>query len=29
LDYTHKTLVNANRIGMGQYHPNRFFWDQK
>lgn len=29
LDYTHKTLVNANRIGMGQYHPNRFFWDKK
>jgi hydroxymethylpyrimidine/phosphomethylpyrimidine kinase len=29
LEYTHKTLVNANRIGMGQYHPNRFFWDKK
>lgn len=29
LDYTHKTLVHANRIGMGQYHPNRFFWDKK
>ncbi|MBE9567117.1 MAG: hydroxymethylpyrimidine/phosphomethylpyrimidine kinase [Proteobacteria bacterium] len=29
LEYTHKTLVNANRIGMGQYHPNRFFWDSK
>ncbi len=28
LDYTHKTLVNAHRIGMGQYHPNRFFWDK-
>ncbi|MCG6939375.1 MAG: hydroxymethylpyrimidine/phosphomethylpyrimidine kinase [Gammaproteobacteria bacterium] len=28
LDYTHKTLVHANRIGMGQYHPNRFFWDK-
>ena len=26
LDYTHKTLVNARRIGMGQYHPDRFFW---
>jgi hydroxymethylpyrimidine/phosphomethylpyrimidine kinase len=29
LEYTHKTLVYANRIGMGQYHPNRFFWDRK
>lgn len=29
LEYTHKTLVHANRIGMGQYHPNRFFWDEK
>lgn len=28
LEYTHKTLVNAHRIGMGQYHPNRFFWDK-
>lgn len=28
LEYTHKTLVHANRIGMGQYHPNRFFWDK-
>lgn len=28
LEYTHKTLVNANRIGMGQHHPNRFFWDK-
>jgi len=28
LDYTYKTLLNANRIGMGQYHPNRFFWDK-
>lgn len=27
LEYTHKTLVHANRIGMGQYHPNRFFRD--
>jgi len=26
LDYTHKTLVNGKRIGMGQYHPDRFFW---
>lgn len=26
LDYTHKTLTNATRIGMGQYHPDRFFW---
>ena len=26
LDYTHKTLVNGRRIGMGQYHPDRFFW---
>lgn len=26
LDYTHKTLVHGRRIGMGQYHPNRFFW---
>lgn len=28
LEYTHKTLVHAHRIGMGQYHPNRFFWDK-
>ncbi|MBL4712072.1 MAG: hydroxymethylpyrimidine/phosphomethylpyrimidine kinase [Gammaproteobacteria bacterium] len=28
LEYTHKTLVNAHRIGMGQHHPNRFFWDK-
>ncbi len=28
LEYTHKTLVNAHRLGMGQYHPNRFFWDK-
>ncbi|MCK4676478.1 MAG: hydroxymethylpyrimidine/phosphomethylpyrimidine kinase, partial [Gammaproteobacteria bacterium] len=27
LEYTYKTLLHANRIGMGQYHPNRFFWD--
>jgi hydroxymethylpyrimidine/phosphomethylpyrimidine kinase len=26
LDYTHDTLVHAKRIGMGQYHPDRFFW---
>jgi hydroxymethylpyrimidine/phosphomethylpyrimidine kinase len=26
LDYTHKTLINADRIGMGQHHPDRFFW---
>lgn len=26
LDYTHKTLINGRRIGMGQYHPDRFFW---
>lgn len=26
LDYTHKTLVNGRRIGMGQLHPDRFFW---
>ena len=29
LDYTHKTLVNGRRIGMGQYHPDRFFWLHK
>lgn len=29
LEYTYKTLLHANRIGMGQYHPNRFFWDRK
>lgn len=28
LDYTHKTLVNAHQIGMGQRHPNRFFWNK-
>jgi len=28
LDYTYKTLLNAHRLGMGQYHPNRFFWDK-
>jgi len=28
LEYTHKTLVHAHRIGMGQYHPNRFFWEK-
>ncbi|MGB5276492.1 MAG: hydroxymethylpyrimidine/phosphomethylpyrimidine kinase [Gammaproteobacteria bacterium] len=26
LDYTYKTLVHGKRIGMGQYHPDRFFW---
>lgn len=26
LDYTHKTLVNGQRLGMGQHHPDRFFW---
>lgn len=26
LDYTHKTLIHADRLGMGQYHPDRFFW---
>lgn len=26
LDYTHKTLVHADRLGMGQHHPDRFFW---
>jgi hydroxymethylpyrimidine/phosphomethylpyrimidine kinase len=26
LDYSYKTLVHANRIGMGQYHPDRFYW---
>ncbi len=26
LDYTHKTLVHGRRIGMGQHHPDRFFW---
>ena len=26
LDYTYNTLVNASRIGMGQYHPERYFW---
>ena len=29
LDYTHKSLVYGKRIGMGQYHPNRFFWTQQ
>jgi len=29
LDYTHKTLVHGTRIGMGQYHPNRFFWTRQ
>lgn len=26
LDYTHKTLVHGKRIGMGQHHPDRFYW---
>lgn len=26
LDYTYKTLLHAERLGMGQHHPNRFFW---
>ena len=26
LDYTHKTLVHGHRIGMGQFHPDRFYW---
>jgi hydroxymethylpyrimidine/phosphomethylpyrimidine kinase len=26
LDYTHKTLIHATRMGMGQHHPDRFFW---
>ena len=29
LDYTHKTLVYGKRIGMGQYHPDRFFWTKQ
>lgn len=29
LDYTHKTLINGQRIGMGQLHPDRFFWLNK
>ena len=29
LDYTHKTLVHGTRIGMGQYHPDRFFWTKQ
>jgi hydroxymethylpyrimidine/phosphomethylpyrimidine kinase len=29
LDYTHKCLVHGTRIGMGQYHPNRFFWTKQ
>ncbi len=29
LDYTHKTLVHGKRIGMGQYHPDRFFWTKQ
>ncbi len=26
LDYTYKTLVHGHRIGMGQFHPDRFYW---
>ncbi|MDH5484346.1 MAG: bifunctional hydroxymethylpyrimidine kinase/phosphomethylpyrimidine kinase, partial [Gammaproteobacteria bacterium] len=26
LDYTYKTLLNAQRLGMGQLIPDRFFW---
>ena len=29
LDYTHKSLVHGSRIGMGQYHPDRFFWTKQ
>ncbi|MBT8125877.1 MAG: hydroxymethylpyrimidine/phosphomethylpyrimidine kinase [Gammaproteobacteria bacterium] len=29
LDYTHKTLIHGKRIGMGQYHPDRFFWTKQ
>jgi hydroxymethylpyrimidine/phosphomethylpyrimidine kinase len=29
LAYTHKTLVHGKRIGMGQYHPDRFFWTRQ
>ena len=29
LDYTHKTLVHGKRIGMGQYHPDRFYWTKQ
>ena len=29
LDYTYQTLVNASRLGMGQHHPNRFYWMDK
>ena len=29
LDYTHQTLINAYRLGMGQHHPNRFYWMNK
>ena len=28
-EYTWETLRNANRLGMGQYIPNRFFWTQE
>jgi hydroxymethylpyrimidine/phosphomethylpyrimidine kinase len=26
LDYTQQTLIHATRLGMGQLHPNRFYW---
>lgn len=26
LDYTYNTLVHAKRLGMGQHHPDRFYW---
>ncbi len=26
LDYTFNTLKHANRIGMGQHHPDRLYW---
>jgi hydroxymethylpyrimidine/phosphomethylpyrimidine kinase len=29
LDYTHQCLVHGKRIGMGQYHPDRFFWTKQ
>ena len=29
LDYTHKTLVHGTRIGMGQFHPDRFYWTKQ
>lgn len=29
LDYTYKSLQHGTRIGMGQYHPDRFFWTKQ